>query len=782
MLLLTVFILIIDATVCERDNRITTVDVNVDVPTTTASGSLPFTAVTHPTPVLESSTFETTVTPTMEDEEEEDIEQRVSNIMNSAYRKALPIVTRLGFDPAVSVECSASLLKLSLALRRFEPWAIHMLDASGKVAPGLLAGTIGDLGNFDECLAITVENTYGEEDFRGRFCTIYMDFRNNSFVDKMVARFQEKGHLRGHKNPLNWVNNRLVRGVRQTACIPSTCSDKDLEHLVNIAGKKIGMKARIRGCKARGDTVATNWQKGIIYTLATMMSIVLLATGADTVRRLLFAPDVRQKQKGSLVQLIRGFSIVSNTEKLLKIEPSDPADSKLQFIHGLRFYSATWVMLGHAFLIADPTGTGSLMNVIDLVKDFMTTVIANAFPSVETFLFISGFLLSYNVQKSLRSKRRLYLWVPLALLRRYIRLTAPAIVVVGIWLIVPLVFDGPILNDYKQMFLGSCEKSWWAVLVHTNNFSPFWDMCLGHLWYIDIDYQLYLGLIIIPVIMISRPHVGTFLAVVASIASIVYVAVLTYLNGYQPSVIFTDHDIDLTVETVNQIYFRPFAHVGPFCIGIVLGYYIHAAKKIKLSKPVQFLFWSAATTVNITVVFTPHKWYLHNNYSSSSAGTLLYASLHRVAWTLGVAWVTFACATGRGGIVKSLLSWNALVPLSRLSYGAFLAHVVILLTQVMTNRERIAFTHMTKTMNYFAVVMASYMCGYLLYLFCEAPVATVERILLGGGKKDTVKSGLPISKPFHSTNNNHHVQQDPSDVTVQNGPMMQEESYAGCRL
>ncbi|KAH7983039.1 hypothetical protein HPB52_008835 [Rhipicephalus sanguineus] len=35
-------------------------------------------------------------------------------------------------------------------------------------------------------------------------------------------------------------------------------------------------------------------------------------------------------------------------------------------------------------------------------------------------------------------------------------------------------------------------------------------------------------------------------------------------------------------------------------------------------------------------------------------------------------------------------------------------------------------------MNYLAVVMASYLCAYLLYLFCEAPVATLERTLLGG--------------------------------------------------
>ncbi|KAK8773681.1 hypothetical protein V5799_011786 [Amblyomma americanum] len=449
-----------------------------------------------------------------------------------------------------------------------------VLDASGKVASGLLVGTIGDLGNFDECLATTVENMYGERDFTGRFCTVYMNFKNNTFVAKMVAR----------------------------------------------------------------------------YTLATVAILVAAATAADVALRTVLKRRMSTKPKGILYDVVYGFSVVSNTEKLLKTDPSDPADSKLKFIHGLRFYSSTWVMLGHAFLIADPTATGSLMNVVDLVEDFLTTLIANAFPSVETFLFISGFLVSYNVQKTLRNKTKLIFWVPLIILRRYIR----------------------------------------------------------------------------------RPYLGALFAALATVVSSAYTGVVSYLNNYQPAVIFTHTDVSYTIGTANQIYFKPFAHVGSFCIGVLLGYYIYVAPKMKLSKPVQVLCWCAATACNLAIVLAPHKWYTDHSYSIKQPECLLYASLHRVAWTLGVAWLVFACATGRGGIVMSLLSWPALVPLSRLSYGAFLCHVVILLVQMMTNRERIAYTYMVKTMNYLAVVMASYLCAYLLYLFCEAPVATLERTLLGG--------------------------------------------------
>ncbi|KAL1427388.1 hypothetical protein MTO96_017442 [Rhipicephalus appendiculatus] len=557
------------------------------------------------------------------DEPAPDVEALVQDTIDDAYRKALPMVTKFGFDPAVSGECSQSLLKMALAFRRLEPWAIRMLDASGKVASGLLMGTLGDLGNFDECLATTVDNMYGERDFTGRFCTVYMNFKNNTFVAKMVARFQEKGYLRSktkpftqdYKNPLNWIKNKMAHGVRQSACIPSTCSAEDLAYIMNTLGKKIGMKVRIRGCKAVGETKILGWQAGILFTLATVAVLVVAGTMADVALRTVLKKK-HGKRKGILRNVVLGFSIISNTEKLLKTDPSDPADSKLMFVHGLRFYSSTWVMLGHAFLIADPTAT----------------------------------------------------W-----------LTVPAMFVVGVWLLLPLMADGPVLNDYKATFLDTCQRRWWTVLLHTNNFSPFLQMCLGHLWYINIDFQLYVALLFIPLVMLRHSLTSA------------------------PS-------------------------VSAFCWATTST----SPPKMKLSKPVQALCWCAATACNLAIVFAPHKWYTDHTYSIERPECLLFAALHRVAWTLGVAWLVLACATGRGGIVMSLLSWRALVPLSRLSYGAFLSHVVILLAQMMTNRERVAYTYMVKTMNYLAVVMASYLCAYLLYLFCEAPVATLERTLLGG--------------------------------------------------
>ncbi|XP_022658994.1 nose resistant to fluoxetine protein 6-like [Varroa jacobsoni] len=690
------------------------------------------------------------------------MEIMMNEMFDEFYRRALPSVTQFGFDPNISTDCSAALVKFALGLRKMEPWAMQMFDASGKLAPGLIRGTLGDLGNFHECLEVVARKRIDDSlDFTGRFCTVYVNMANNTLVPKVLDRFQAVGMLIGRRDPLNYVGNSMFKGMRNSICIPSVCSKEDISYIATIMAKKIEATVTIRGCTAKGEKTSNSTQRAVIKLISILFLIVGSATVFDVVCRFTRNPKqddaVSKLEKNSdifakLIEILLGMSIVTNTEKLLHTEPRNISDQKLMFIHGMRFFSSAWVILGHTYLIADPTGTTSLSNVISLVDSVFTTVIANAFPSVETFLFVSAFLMSYNVQRSLQNCKNMWFIVPLILLRRYIRLTVPAMLIVGIWLLVPLLGDGAIMNDYKARFLESCEKNWWRVLLHTNNFVPFFDMCLGHLWYIDIDYQLYGLLIIIPIIMLRSPKHGVLIAVISTISTILYIAYTTVSLGLQPTVVFTSTNIDSTVNTTNLVQFRPWAHVGSFNVGIVLGYLIYKQPKIRMQKLTVIVCWMVAACLNLTVLLKPHDWFSVDYVDFSSAECILYAVFHRLAWSLGVAWVAFACATGRAGVANDILSWRALVPLSRLSYGAFLSHVVILLTQLMMQEERIAYNHLTKMMNYFAVTMASFLCAYILYLFCEAPLAVIERMILGGDLFKKPRSRLRREQHFAGLN------------------------------
>ena len=52
----------------------------------------------------------------------------------------------------------------------------------------------------------------------------------------------------------------------------------------------------------------------------------------------------------------------------------------------------------------------------------------------------------------------------------------------------------------------------------------------------------------------------------------------------------------------------------------------------------------------------------------------IFFSLTKLAWSVAVCWVIFACHYGYGGVVNSILSAKSYIPLTRLSFCAYLVH------------------------------------------------------------------------------------------------------------
>ena len=54
--------------------------------------------------------------------------------------------------------------------------------------------------------------------------------------------------------------------------------------------------------------------------------------------------------------------------------------------------------------------------------------------------------------------------------------------------------------------------------------------------------------------------------------------------------------------------------------------------------------------------------------------TIMYNCFSKTLWSLALGWIIFSCHKGYGGIVNSFLSWKAWIPLSKLTYAAYLIH------------------------------------------------------------------------------------------------------------
>lgn len=90
----------------------------------------------------------------------------------------------------------------------------------------------------------------------------------------------------------------------------------------------------------------------------------------------------------------------------------------------------------------------------------------------------------------------------------------------------------------------------------------------------------------------------------------------------------------------------------------------------------NIILWIVSLAINLSITFLTWPWLMGNSYHNFVS--VLYGATHRTLWAMSWAYILFACATGHGGVINRILSWPALVPLSKLSFQAYLLNSVII--------------------------------------------------------------------------------------------------------
>lgn len=153
----------------------------------------------------------TTPTPTPSTPASFDLESNLRAVIDRVFKEALPVVYRFSSGSSASPECTAALLKLVLSIRKLQPWALRMLDAMGRPPAGIFEGTITDFGSFDQCLEVRAENSWGDEDFRGMYCSLFL--KPNIDTSKPVE-FLRRSRRVSSIIPINATYSHCLRVIR----------------------------------------------------------------------------------------------------------------------------------------------------------------------------------------------------------------------------------------------------------------------------------------------------------------------------------------------------------------------------------------------------------------------------------------------------------------------------------------------------------------------------------------------------------------------------------------
>ncbi|KAG5315549.1 NRF6 protein, partial [Acromyrmex insinuator] len=134
------------------------------------------------------------------------------------------------------------------------------------------------------------------------------------------------------------------------------------------------------------------------------------------------------------------------------------------------------------------------------------------------------------------------------------------------------------------------------------------------------------------------------------------------------------------------------------------------------------LCWILGAACNILVTFGLYK----KQISVLSAA--IYVALSRSVWAIGIAGIVIMCFTEHGDIVKKLLSCKIWIPLSRLTYCAYLLNPFIIYSIHLHSETSVHFEFLSISVMIIACLVISYFCAYALYLMTESPYILLMRM------------------------------------------------------
>ena len=648
----------------------------------------------------------------------------------------------------VSSECSAQISHFVQGLVKKETWAIRILDAFGKPPSGILEGNFVWIGDYRECINVT----NSQYNWTSKFCSITKS-DNNGLID--VSDY----------------TTFLKYGI----CVPSECSRDDIVSILNsflrhhkkddweLNGFLENSSFTIQNINCQEPKYLDTPSIVIISVAASIVSLILLATVVDIYKSFVNSSHFRNEIKEmfgqglgesinetevdrlisnnleehyqietKLMQLISNLSLRNNIKRVFNTKVEN--NSQLACLHAIRFLSLAWVILGHSygfmFMFSD-----NLAAMTDLLQNFWFQIVANGFFSVDTFFVLSGLLTSYTFMKEF-TKRNSELSLCFMIkyyFHRFFRLTPPYLLVL-------------LFSVYMSKYLGSgpffptdgferreCKATWWWNLLYINNLFSMNDSCLPITWYLanDMQFHWFAPLFLIP-LAYGRYIIGTFLVILFVLGSILSTfAILIQNPGSEQGLFGPKADIYNT-----WVYIKPWARCGAFLVGLLLGYILFVRKttirsRTRINPILNLANWLFTFIIIFSCIFIvypdainfPIVYY-------SRAFHIAYLSISKVIWALAVAYVIYACETYNGGIVKKLLTLKLWLPLSRLSYSAYLIHSTVIFYFFSTSEKPMHMQGQPMFVYFIGNMIVSYVAAFFVTIFFELPFIGVEKVFL----------------------------------------------------
>ncbi|XP_055841197.1 nose resistant to fluoxetine protein 6-like [Episyrphus balteatus] len=593
-------------------------------------------------------------------------------------------------------------------------------DAWGNIPAGISSGNEYDLGNYDQCVKLSLNFNELAVILKQQYCFAKIPIKNDHPPKIDVPYW-------------NW-GNAINVGI----CIPNTCSPELVTKIFNESTKNSfdGALSNITvGHCSNGEIPPLSGYIIAGISILVILTVLMILSSAYE----LYASYYQKKPN----TLLLAFSILTNGKRLFAISTKKSRNS-IDCLIGIRVLSTIWIINHHSYTNMFGSPIINNLDVADWFYSWIFMPFYNGSISVDTFFFMGGLLVAWIGFKEL-DKTNGKINPIMNIVHRYFRLTP--ILLAGLVLtfsVNKITYTGPMKDVY--MAKNTCNGyNWWPVLLYIQNYyNKQGADCYTEAWYLAIDFQLYA---LSPLILIPMWKWGKKFAPVLLVLGLISV-------GWNMGVFFSEQYTGLflgfNTGQWDNTYVPTHTRYAPWLIGFALGYFMHKHRQseFKLSKTVQIIGWIGSFFTMTAIVFGPVFTVQANN---DGRGTVfeaaMYESLKHVSWALAQVWITFACHYGYGGFVDTLLSHPFWQPLGRLSFALYMMHMNVMLMNFGMTHTEIYFSVYNQFLVFCGTFGVTLFIAIYVTLAFESPILIMEKLIFNREKSVPKETVLQATTP-----------------------------------
>lgn len=237
--------------------------------------------------------------------------------------------------------------------------------------------------------------------------------------------------------------------------------------------------------------------------------------------------------------------------------------------------------------------------------------------------------------------------------------------------------------------------------------------CIAHTWFLSVDFQLHVLSYGIVLGLIYKPRWALRACWAFILIGMIVPGYIAWLKDYYPFPFSTEANMDYLLEELLFKYTATWNHFTPYFGGVIFGWIYLKEVRFPFTRLTKKILWFIFVPISLISLYITYVW-TGLEWEPNKVVTVLYLSLHRAAWIIGLAWIFYNCTFYKTGMIRAFLGSKFMLPLSRISYQMYLNHLLLIWFHISNARVPIVGSHYSLVSLMRSIIMSILHFSYVI--------------------------------------------------------------------